>query len=346
MRLTPRASGYAAMTLLALAPAMAVLWLANPAWRGLFRPAEPPSRLAVSQARFDELRQQIRQLRRTGHYSQAAPLARERLELGRRLQSRGGQLDDVRREADWLEELAALPEADQAEVDDALRQLDESFQLTRNRQHEQAEVIRRRAVAALSRNFGEDDEETMHAIDDLARTLMDQRKYEEAEAHFRRLLEIRRKRFGEEGERTLESYRSVASALEGQCKFREAERLRRLDLAIVSKLDSTYLAIEATFDGGFAPDAAAVNFRYASAAGRLGIDLNRQGKYADAEPLLRKATGASPLDLWLLEALHENLVRQDRRTEASKVWSRSREVSKLRNRRKSEAGQSPHPSRP
>lgn len=137
---------------------------------------------------------------------------------------------------------------------------------------------------------------------------------------------------GEEHERTFDSCQSLAGALEGQCKFREAEQLRRAALSIVATL-------EAKSDMHL--PAETYGMRTAAVAGRLGFDLNRQGKYAEAEPLLRRAIRLWPMDPWLLDALAESVLRQERFTEASGLLNQSQKIRQQLKRRKVNAGRRP-----
>ncbi len=93
---------------------------------------------------------------------------------------------------------------------------------------------------------------------------------EPAAAHFERALELRRQVFGDESESVAGTLNSLARVYRGR-KPAEAEAAQRESLAIRRKLlpsDSPYLA---------------------QALSSLAITLRRNGKSADAEPLLREA---------------------------------------------------------
>ena len=170
------------------------------------------------------------------------------------------------------------------------------------------------ALAIRRRVLGEDHPDTAASYNNLACNLKAQGKYAEAEPLLPQALAIRRRVLGEDHPDTAASYNNLAANLNAQGKYAEAEPLLRKALEIRRRVLGEDHPDTATSYNNLAANlarpgqvrrgrAAATSRPWRSAAGCWArttptrppatttwpTTCSAQGKYAEAEPLLRKA---------------------------------------------------------
>ncbi len=183
--------------------------------------------------------------------------------------------------------------------------------LARQRKYAEAQPVYQKAAAIYRKLFGADEEDpiTAHWYDKLADNLNNQGKYAEAQPLLEKALAIHRKRLGEEDPDTASSYEKLADNLNNQGKYAAAQPLYEQALAIRRKVQgeehgdtaASYTALAMNFwSQGKDAEAEAI-FRKLDGDGednapntaqwynKFADDLNTQGKYAEAQPLLEKA---------------------------------------------------------
>ncbi|KAM0712532.1 hypothetical protein Q7P37_011629 [Cladosporium fusiforme] len=90
---------------------------------------------------------------------------------------------------------------------------------------EEARQLQIKAVETLTQTLGEEDRQTLFAMDDLVRTLMEQGSWEQANELASRAVESRKKALGEEHRDTLNSMRRLAATWRRQGRLIDAENL-------------------------------------------------------------------------------------------------------------------------
>jgi serine/threonine protein kinase/tetratricopeptide (TPR) repeat protein len=170
-------------------------------------------------------------------------------------------------------------------------------------------------VTATKGEHGKPSAETATAHLETGKILLDQRKPAEAETVFRDSLEMNKSVFGDEHRQVSYSLYFIARALADQGKFDEAERLHREVLAMRLRLFGE------------------ANREVANAHHDLGILFARRGNLLEAEAshraalevMLKLADNNVPPDRFLL--LHDVLLRQNKTSEARRVWPEALKVS-------------------
>jgi tetratricopeptide (TPR) repeat protein len=147
--------------------------------------------------------------------------------------------------------------------------------LSKQGHYKEAESIHRRCLELRERVLGEDHEDTLRCINQLASVLRKQGKYVDAEVLLRRCLKLGERVLGEEHKDTLISIYMLACVLHEQGKYVDAEAFFRQCLKLRERVlgkehKDTLWSIHS-----------------------LGHVLYEQGKYVDAEVLLRRC-----LKLW------------------------------------------------
>ena len=191
--------------------------------------------------------------------------------------------------------------------------------LARQRKHEQAEGLARRALAARVRVLGEDHTDTLTSMHSLGLALRGRRKHTEAESVLKKALAGRRKILGDDHHDTLATTRLLAFVLLAQLKHAEAEALY-------------WRAVE-----GAKRTLGEDHPRTLFLINSLARVLQQERKYAEAEKLLREALAAMrsslghehPLTLYATDSLVSILTAQGKDAEAAKlVEERKRALAK------------------
>ncbi|PMD64205.1 uncharacterized protein K444DRAFT_506864, partial [Hyaloscypha bicolor E] len=142
--------------------------------------------------------------------------------------------------------------------------------LSKQEHYKEAESIHRQCLKWQERVLGEDREDTLWSINELAYILYKQEQYVEAEALYRRCLKLRERVLGEENKDTLWSIHWLAYVLYRQEQYVEAEALYRRCL----KLRERVLGEE--------------NKDTLLSIGNLACVLCEQEQYVEAEALHRR----------------------------------------------------------
>ncbi|KAI1185657.1 heterokaryon incompatibility protein-domain-containing protein [Nemania serpens] len=124
--------------------------------------------------------------------------------------------------------LAALGQ-EHSETLDSMHNL--AFVLTCRGEHEEAEVLLRKALLIVERVFGEDHPRTIHSMSCLTTVLRRDRKYAEAEVMLRRIENIKERTLGTGHSETLKTTKDLAWILYRRGKYEEISELyRKLDV--------------------------------------------------------------------------------------------------------------------
>ncbi|MEE9129096.1 MAG: serine/threonine-protein kinase [Phycisphaerales bacterium] len=134
-----------------------------------------------------------------------------------------------------------------------------------------AEPHAREMVAIRERELGEEDPQTLLAMDRLARGLNHQGKRTLAERLFRQVLDSRRRVLGEEHYLTVEVMNNLGMVLQEDGRAKEAEPLIRRAWEVQARI----------FGDEHTETLTSMN--------NLALALTRQGKLADAEPLYERS---------------------------------------------------------
>jgi tetratricopeptide (TPR) repeat protein len=118
--------------------------------------------------------------------------------------------------------LATLGE-EHSETLDAMHNL--AFVLTLGGEHEEAEVLLRKAVPVVERLFGQDHPRTVHSMSCLAKVLRRDGKYAEAEDILRQISKIKERVLGQGHPATLETTEDLAWVLYHQGKYEKISEL-------------------------------------------------------------------------------------------------------------------------
>ena len=141
--------------------------------------------------RVAELEKQIGELRRAGKFAEAQKAARAIVELRTRGQGPDHwQTADARRLLHRLAKVAALPEEARRELAEAGKLDAEVFALYQRGHYRDAVPLLKRALAICRRHLGEEDPETLTAINNLALILNASGQSAEAEPLLRTALAI------------------------------------------------------------------------------------------------------------------------------------------------------------
>ncbi|KAI0543316.1 heterokaryon incompatibility protein-domain-containing protein [Xylaria curta] len=100
-----------------------------------------------------------------------------------------------------------------------------AFVLTRRGEHEEAEVLLRKAVPIVERLFGKDHARTIHSMSCLTTVLRRDGKYAEAEGILRQVSERKERSLGKDNPETLKSIEDLAWVLYRQGKYEEISEL-------------------------------------------------------------------------------------------------------------------------
>jgi len=181
--------------------------------------------------------------------------------------------------------------------------------LARQRKHEQAEKLARRALTARVRVLGKDHTDTLTSMHSLGLALRGQRKHTEAEPVLEKALAGRRKILGDDHRDTLATTRIIAFVLLAQLKHAEAEALY-------------WRAVE-----GAKRTLGADHPRTLFLINSLARVLQQECKHAEAEKLLREALVAMrsslgpghPLTLYATDSLVSVLTALGKDAEAAKL---------------------------
>ena len=216
---------------------------------------------------------------------EAEAVARESLALRNKMFP--GDHPDLTRSLQFLGEILA----DQGKLDEAEKLLREGLEMGRRMQGEgglalahaglarvlerqgklpEAEILFRKAVELGKKHMGDDHPDVVTYLSRLAEILHREGKLDEAAAAEREALAILRKRSGDADPNSANLLATLASTLLANTKFAEAEPLARECLAIREKK---------------IPD----DWQTFNARSLLGGSLCGQGKFAEAESLLRTA---------------------------------------------------------
>jgi tetratricopeptide (TPR) repeat protein len=142
-------------------------------------------------------------------------------------------------------------------------------------QYSTAESTLRQVFSLKEKNLGEDHNQTLTSMSNLAFVLNRQGKYEEAESMNRQTLVQKEKVLGAEHPDTLTSMSNLAGVLNRQGKYEEAESMNRQTLVQKEKVL-----------GAEHPDTL-------TSMSNLALVLNRQGKYEEAESMNRQTLAQS-----------------------------------------------------
>jgi CHAT domain-containing protein/Tfp pilus assembly protein PilF len=207
-----------------------------------------------------------------GQIAEAAPSAREKLELLERTRGKANwQTVDARWQYDTLEKLAAKPREVHEQYFNALRANEKGIAAFSRGRYAEAEALFGEAREIRRRILGAEHPYTAASFDNLAEAAGVQGKYADAEAMHREVLAIRIKALGAEHPDTAATIANLAATLWDLRKSEEAEAMLRQALAIQIK------AL-----GAEHPDTA-------TSRNNLAATLRAQGKYAEAAAMHRQA---------------------------------------------------------
>jgi tetratricopeptide (TPR) repeat protein len=182
---------------------------------------------------------------------------------------------------------------------------------------DKAEKLARQGLAEAEKTFGPAHRNTEISVSNLALVLRFQKRFDESEKYYRRALALREKLLGEAHPSTALLMLNFADVLHAQKKYAEAERLQRTVLPVFEKAH------------GDDP-------KTATALNNLGANLQMQGRYKEAEPVLlralamkEKTLGAMSLSVAnTLSNLAEVCDALGRKAEAEKHRARMQEIRK------------------
>ncbi len=281
----------------------------------------PQQRAAVANA--DALGVKIRKIYRTGGYEDATVLARQQLEIRRRmlgddhpktlisLENLGISLENQGKYSEaepYLREAMAgcrrVLGNDHPNTLEAIKNLGGLLQ--KQGHFSAAEPYLREAMAGCRRVLGNDNPNTLEAISGMGVLLGDQGKYVEAAACYREALTGRRRVLGNDHPVTLTSMNNMAVLLSAQGRYADAATYHREALAGRRRvLDNDH------------PDTL-------SSSRHLGKVLMDLGEFAEADPYLREAMAGfrrvlgdtHPSTIVAIETMGCLLISQGKYTEA------------------------------
>src|SRR3984885_7224775 len=244
--------------------------------------------LRAQEGRWRELVKQANELRESGKYTEAIPVAEEAVRMAQKtfggnhpalamsLNLLGAIYDDEGRYADaeplFRRGLAIREKAlgpDSAEVAKSLNSL--AFVYYHEGRYADAEPLFKRALAIREKTLGPENAEVAVTLNMLASVYQRRGEFAKAETLFKRSLLIREKILAPDDPELARSLVSVATLYQEQGKYAEAEPLLRRSLAIREK------AL-----GPEHPDVAA-------SLNALALVCEQQGKYAEAVPLYTRS---------------------------------------------------------
>jgi len=147
----------------------------------------------------------------------------------------------------------------------------------------EAELLLRRALEIREAALGPNHLDTAISLNNLALVLQDQGRYGEAEPLHRRALEIREAELRPDDPDMFYTLKDLAELLRAQGRFAEAEPLLRRALEIREA------ALDPDHPGRANILNTATMLSTATILQSLGVLLRHQGRYGEAEPLLRRA---------------------------------------------------------
>jgi len=136
-----------------------------------------------------------------------------------------------------------------------------------NGKYKKAERMHQQALELRQKVLGQEHQDTLTSMNDLALVLWYQGKYEEAEQMHRQALELREKVLGQKHQSTLTSMNNLALVLRDQGKYEEAEQMHQQVLELKEKVL-----------GQGHPDTL-------TSMNNLALVLHDQGKYEEAEQM-------------------------------------------------------------